>query len=181
MAIRAKLLGAIRLPDTAFKENARTEVVTDIIAMQRRDPADQQKMQRLNAVEGNGGKSPNLLLKASGDNSLLASPTSVESTRFQAPFSNAQASPGPSMRVPRSRPIRRVWGEGEDTSVPTENIGTSAPYGNVLAERSTPRSGGVTSGAPRSRPWTVPAAAGRAARCPVLPSPPRTPVLAEIS
>lgn len=33
---KAKLLGAIRLPDTAFKENARTEVVTDILFLQRR-------------------------------------------------------------------------------------------------------------------------------------------------
>ena len=39
MAIKTKLLGAIRLPDTAFKENARTEVVTDIVFMQRRTPA----------------------------------------------------------------------------------------------------------------------------------------------
>jgi N12 class adenine-specific DNA methylase len=35
LAKKAKLLGAIRLPDTAFKENARTEVVTDIIFLQR--------------------------------------------------------------------------------------------------------------------------------------------------
>lgn len=38
LARRGKLLGAIRLPDSAFKENARTEVVTDIIFMQRHDP-----------------------------------------------------------------------------------------------------------------------------------------------
>lgn len=41
MAERAKLIGAIRLPDTAFKENARTEVVTDILFFQRRDEDDQ--------------------------------------------------------------------------------------------------------------------------------------------
>lgn len=33
---KAKLIGAIRLPDTAFKENARTEVVTDIIILQKK-------------------------------------------------------------------------------------------------------------------------------------------------
>jgi N12 class adenine-specific DNA methylase len=47
MAVKANLLGAIRLPDTAFKENARTEVVTDIVLMQRRTPADESQMAEL--------------------------------------------------------------------------------------------------------------------------------------
>ena len=37
MAQRAELLGAIRLPNTAFKSNAGTEVVSDIIFLQKRD------------------------------------------------------------------------------------------------------------------------------------------------
>lgn len=37
MAQRAELLGAIRLPNTAFKANAGTEVVSDIIFLQKRD------------------------------------------------------------------------------------------------------------------------------------------------
>lgn len=41
LAKKAKLVAAIRLPDTAFKENARTSVVTDIVILQRRDPADE--------------------------------------------------------------------------------------------------------------------------------------------
>lgn len=41
LAKKAKLLGAIRLPDTAFKENARTEVVTDIIFLQRHTAAEE--------------------------------------------------------------------------------------------------------------------------------------------
>ena len=40
LAREAKLLGAIRLPDTAFKENARTEVVTDIIFLQKHTAAE---------------------------------------------------------------------------------------------------------------------------------------------
>ena len=41
MAERADLLGAIRLPNNAFKSNAGTEVVSDIIFLQKRDrPAD---------------------------------------------------------------------------------------------------------------------------------------------
>jgi N12 class adenine-specific DNA methylase len=41
MAEKARLLGAIRLPDMAFKENARAEVVTDILFFQRRSRADE--------------------------------------------------------------------------------------------------------------------------------------------
>lgn len=41
LARQAKLVGAIRLPDTAFKENARTEVVTDIIFLQKLTPSEQ--------------------------------------------------------------------------------------------------------------------------------------------
>ena len=39
LASQADLIGAIRLPDTAFKENAGTEVVTDIVILQKRDPS----------------------------------------------------------------------------------------------------------------------------------------------
>lgn len=46
LAKRAKFLGGIRLPDTAFKENARTEVVTDILFFQRHTPEQQAKMEK---------------------------------------------------------------------------------------------------------------------------------------
>jgi N12 class adenine-specific DNA methylase len=45
LARRADLAGAIRLPDTAFKENARTEVVTDILFLRRRTPEDQARIE----------------------------------------------------------------------------------------------------------------------------------------
>ena len=41
LARQADLVAAIRLPDTAFKENARTEVVTDIIILRKLTPAEQ--------------------------------------------------------------------------------------------------------------------------------------------
>lgn len=41
LADRADLLGAIRLPQTAFKENAGTEVVTDVLFFQRRAPGQE--------------------------------------------------------------------------------------------------------------------------------------------
>lgn len=39
MAAKAEFLGGIRLPDTAFKENARTEVVTDMLFFRKRTAA----------------------------------------------------------------------------------------------------------------------------------------------
>ncbi|MFA5951549.1 MAG: LPD38 domain-containing protein [Hyphomicrobium sp.] len=47
IAAKAKLLGAIRLPDTAFKENARTEVVTDILFLQRLTAAEEAEMKAI--------------------------------------------------------------------------------------------------------------------------------------
>lgn len=45
MASKAKLIAAIRLPDTAFKENARTDVVTDILIFQKLEPGEQAAME----------------------------------------------------------------------------------------------------------------------------------------
>ena len=45
LAERADLVGAIRLPDTAFKANAGTEVTTDILFFQKRGPGNPQSRQ----------------------------------------------------------------------------------------------------------------------------------------
>ena len=52
LAERADLVGAIRLPNTAFKANAGTEVTTDILFLQKRAPA------RTSAAERPGGNWP---------------------------------------------------------------------------------------------------------------------------
>lgn len=53
MAAKAHFLGAIRLPDTAFKENARTEVVTDILFFRKRNAKDADLAQRaVNMIKG---------------------------------------------------------------------------------------------------------------------------------
>lgn len=57
LAKRADLVGAIRLPDTAFKENARTEVVTDILFFRKRSGEEASVAQQV-AVELAGGKAP---------------------------------------------------------------------------------------------------------------------------
>jgi len=57
LAKRADLVGAIRLPDTAFKENAGTEVVTDILFFRKRSGEEASVAQQV-AVELAGGKAP---------------------------------------------------------------------------------------------------------------------------
>lgn len=46
MAVKASLIGAVRLPDTAFRENARTDVVTDILFFQRRTKAEEDEFSK---------------------------------------------------------------------------------------------------------------------------------------
>src|SRR5580692_11280393 len=41
LAGKADLLGAIRLPNTAFRENAGTQVTTDILFLRKRIPGEQ--------------------------------------------------------------------------------------------------------------------------------------------
>jgi len=56
LAKQAKLLGAIRLPGSAFKGNALTEVVTDILFLQRRELAESGMIQE--AIYEQGKKTP---------------------------------------------------------------------------------------------------------------------------
>ncbi len=55
LAQRADLLGAIRLPNTAFKANAGTEVTSDIIFLQKRDHAPETMPSWVNVVENEDG------------------------------------------------------------------------------------------------------------------------------
>jgi len=61
LADRADLLGAIRLPNTAFKANAGTEVTTDILFLRKRAPgqaASGEKWQELAPIHTAGGDIP---------------------------------------------------------------------------------------------------------------------------
>ena len=60
LAAKARLVGLIRLPDTAFQENARTEVVTDIVILQKLSPAEQAEMDlAIEAYKSRGDKNGN--------------------------------------------------------------------------------------------------------------------------
>lgn len=58
LAAKGEFMGAIRLPDTAFKENARTEVVTDIIFLKKREVGDF-AYRNLNDKDSGKGKEEN--------------------------------------------------------------------------------------------------------------------------
>lgn len=58
LAEHADLLGAIRLPNTAFKGNAGTEVTTDILFLKKRQPGAQpagEAWQKLDTIESPDG------------------------------------------------------------------------------------------------------------------------------
>lgn len=85
LAKKARLLGAIRLPDTAFKENARTSVVTDILFLQRLDAAQEAHME---AVFAAAASKPERLGTAENERQALAAqvPTWVGTTTAADPL-----------------------------------------------------------------------------------------------
>jgi len=56
LAKKAKLLGAIRLPNTAFQENARTQVVTDILFFQRLTESEEQEIAQAFEAQARGAE-----------------------------------------------------------------------------------------------------------------------------
>jgi len=85
LASKAKLLGAIRLPDTAFKENARTQVVTDILYLQRLTPVEEANMEAAFAA---ARAKPEKNFQAEEDRSALAAqvPSWVNSSKVADPL-----------------------------------------------------------------------------------------------
>ena len=85
LAKKVKLIAAIRLPDTAFKENARTSVVTDIVILQRLTPAEETTMQA--AFEAANSK-PDKDFKAEAERRALAAkvPSWVEVAKMADPL-----------------------------------------------------------------------------------------------
>lgn len=85
LAQRADLLGAIRLPNTAFKANAGTEVTSDIIFLQKRDSAPEQLPSWVNIGRTESGipvnqyfaENPQMIL---GTMEMVSGPFGMEST-----------------------------------------------------------------------------------------------------
>ncbi len=85
LAQRADLLGAIRLPNTAFKANAGTEVTSDIIFLQKRDHAPEIMPSWVNVSENSEGISMNQYFidnpqMVMGTMEMVSGPFGMEST-----------------------------------------------------------------------------------------------------
>ncbi len=85
LAQRADLLGAIRLPNTAFKANAGTEVTSDILFLQKRDHAPEVLPNWVNLGETEDGvtvnqyfaENPQMIM---GEMAMVSGPFGMEST-----------------------------------------------------------------------------------------------------
>ncbi len=72
MAERAELVGAIRLPNTAFKDNAGTEVTADILFLQKRERKIDIEPDWVHlGVTENGIAVNSYLCRASGDDAWI--------------------------------------------------------------------------------------------------------------
>lgn len=85
LAQRADLLGAIRLPNTAFKANAGTEVTSDIIFLQKRDHALEQLPSWIELGETENGVTVNKYFEENpqmimGKMEMVSGPFGMEST-----------------------------------------------------------------------------------------------------
>jgi|GEM_PF-3263742 len=81
IARKAHLLGAVRLPETAFKKNAGTEVVTDIVVLQRYTKAEQMGVDK--RIADGDMPSPRWV-----DTSLVSDPLGGESMRVNSYFAD---------------------------------------------------------------------------------------------
>lgn len=89
MSERADLLGAVRLPNTAFQKNAGTQVVTDIIVLQKRAPGTPAREGWLNTkdVEIEGQKVPINEYYAAHPEMVLGTPALVRGMHKENEYS----------------------------------------------------------------------------------------------
>jgi N12 class adenine-specific DNA methylase len=127
MAVKADLLGAIRLPDTAFKENARTEVVTDIVFMRRRTAEDEKAIENLIADmrQPGKGKAADEARQAARETLLRMAPW-IDTDEVKDPLGgepmsvNSYFASNPKMvmgRLERSGTMQRAGEEGKGVNV----------------------------------------------------------------
>jgi hypothetical protein len=108
LADRADLLGAIRLPNTAFKANAGTEVTTDILFLRKRAPgqaASGEKWRELVPIHTAGGDIP-VNEYFSRHRQMMLGEMKLEGTMYrgQEPTLTGQLSPALLARAVQSLP-----------------------------------------------------------------------------
>ena len=119
LAQRAELLGAIRLPNDAFKKNAGTEVVSDIIFLQKRDhPIDiVPDWVHLNRTEE--GHTMNSYFVAHPE--MVLGDTVLESTPYGKDDITVRPIPGAELSDLLKEAVSRIQGTYQVAELPVEN------------------------------------------------------------
>ncbi len=109
LAERADLLGAIRLPNNAFKANAGTEVVSDIIFLQKNDAPVSELPEWVNLAETLEGHEINSYF-TNHPQMVLGIPTS-ESTQYSSDEYTVAPTPGADLSQQLQEAIQYIRGE----------------------------------------------------------------------
>ena len=105
---RAELLGAIRLPNTAFKGNAGTEVTSDILFFQKRDRASIEEPEWLNLKEIPEGYSVNAYFAEHPE--MVLGEFTTESTQYGKQEVTVKPKEGVTLEEQLKEAIRNIHG-----------------------------------------------------------------------
>ena len=129
IAQRAELLGAIRLPNNAFKANAGTEVVSDIIFLQKRDRPIEIDESWIHLGQSENGFAVNSYF-AEHPEMVLGTPSS-ESTQYGKQDYTVNPIEGADLGTLLHEAVQNIGGKYQEAELPdlgeNEKIGTSIP------------------------------------------------------
>ena len=128
LAKRAKLLGAIRLPNDAFKANAGTEVVTDILFLQKNDaPVVEEPEWVQTGANGDGFTINRYFLRH--PEMVLGNPAS-ESTQYGHQDYTVNSIPGSNLADLLREAVSHIHGEYKEAELP--DLGEDEPVQNSI-------------------------------------------------
>ena len=129
IAQRAELLGAIRLPNNAFKANAGTEVVSDIIFLQKRDRPIEIDESWIHLGQSENGFAVNSYF-AEHPEMVLGTPSS-ESTQYGKQDYTVNPFEGADLGTLLHEAVQKIGGKYQEAALPdlgeNEKISTSIP------------------------------------------------------
>ena len=129
IAQRAELLGAIRLPNNAFRANAGTDVVSDIIFLQRREHPIEIDEDWINLGQSENGFAINSYF-AEHPEMVLGIPSS-ESTQYGKQDYTVNPIEGADLGTLLHEAVQKIGGKYQEAELPdlgeNEKIGTSIP------------------------------------------------------
>ena len=129
IAQRAELLGAIRLPNNAFRANAGTDVVSDIVFLQRRDRPIEIDEDWIHLGQSENGFAINSYF-AEHPEMVLGTPSS-ESTQYGKQDYTVNPIEGADLGTLLHEAVQNIGGKYQEAELPdlgeNEKIGTSIP------------------------------------------------------